>query len=40
MERDHYAEIREIAEDWIDDGISKDDMLTQLETLVEDLEEE
>lgn len=40
MERDYYADIRDIAQEWFDSGTSKEDMIEQLETLVEDLEEE
>lgn len=39
-ERDFYGEIRDIAEEWLEIGITKEDMLAQLEVLVTDLEEE
>jgi hypothetical protein len=39
-ERDFYAEIRSIAEDWLDEGVSKQDMRNQLDSMVDDLEGE
>lgn len=40
MERDYYADIRTIAEAWFESGVSKDEILEQLEELVDNMEEE
>ena len=40
MERDFYAEIREIAQEWLDLAGDKDYIREQIEDLVDDLEEE
>ena len=40
-ERDYYAEIRGIVEEWLDEsGIGKSYVMMQLETIVDDAEEE
>tara|TARA_R110000850_G_scaffold53299_1_gene127918 strand:+ start:833 stop:964 length:132 start_codon:yes stop_codon:yes gene_type:complete len=40
-ERDCYAEIRDIVEDWLDEaGIGKSYVMMKLETIVDDAEEE
>ncbi len=40
MDRDYYAEIREIAQEWLDVEGDREAIGAQLETLVHDLEEE
>ena len=41
IERDFYAEMREIAEDWLDDGsITKGEMIRQVDEMIEEIEEE
>jgi hypothetical protein len=41
IERDYYAEIREIVEDWLDESkIGKSYVMMQLETMLDDIEEE
>lgn len=40
-ERDYYAEIRAVVEDWLDEaGIGKSYVMMELETMVDDVEEE
>jgi hypothetical protein len=41
IERDYYAEIREIVEDWLDESnMGKSSLMMHLETMVDDVEEE
>ena len=41
MERDYYAEIREIAEDWLDNGnVTKGEMIRFIDEMIEDIEDE
>ena len=40
MERDYYAEIRAIAEDWLEDGNSADEIEEELEYLIQCLHEQ
>jgi hypothetical protein len=40
MKRDYYAEIREIAQEWLDINQDRDYIRDQLEDLADDLEEE
>jgi hypothetical protein len=41
IERDYYAEIRDIVEDWLDkSNMGKSGVMMQLETMVDDVEEE
>ena len=41
IERDYYAEIRDIVEDWLDEsGMGKSCVMMRLETMVNDIEEE
>ncbi len=40
IERDYYAEIREIVEEWLDDsGIEKSCLMMQLGTMDDDVEQ-
>mgnify|MGYP003653645049 FL=1 len=41
IERDYYAEIRDIVEDWLDEPyMEKSIVMMQLETMLDDIEEE
>jgi hypothetical protein len=41
IERDYYAEIRDIVEEWLDEsGMEKSCLMMQLETMVDDVEQE
>ena len=39
-ERDHYDEIREIAQEWLDKTGDKESIVNQMDTIANDLEEE
>jgi hypothetical protein len=41
IERDYYAEIRDIVEEWFDEsGMEKSCLMMRLETMVDDVEQE